>query len=131
MNPPWLNSDGDDDRDRWPAPKAVGAEPTEDPDDDEAFEWTGDTDVFDQGPAMPIRPSDDWLATLVAEALQCDPFVYGRRLEILVQNRVAILIGELSSADAKAAAGRRAWAVPGVQDVCNRLTITEPGTENR
>jgi osmotically-inducible protein OsmY len=41
----------------------------------------------------------------------------------MVQNGVIILIGELGSVDARAAAGSRAWQVPGVVDVCNRITV--------
>lgn len=130
MIPPWLNSEGDDDRDRWPAAKAFGTDPAENLDDDEAGEWIRDTDVFAERHATPTRPSDNWLAALIAKALQCDPCVHGRRLEILVQNQVAILIGELDSAEARAAAGRLAWTVPGVQDVCNRLTVTSAGAGN-
>ena len=130
MIPPWLNSDGDDDRDRRPVAKASGVDPAEGLDDDEAGEWVRDTDVFAEGQAMSAWPSDDGLASLVAEALQCDPHVYGRHLEILVQNRVAILIGELGSAESRAAAGRRAWTVPGVRDVCNLLKVADTAAGN-
>lgn len=92
MIPQWLNSDGDDDRERWPV-------------------------------SQPIHPPDDWLADRLSEALRRDPFVSGRRLEVLVQNQVAILLGELDSAEAREAARRRAWSIPGIQDVCNRLTV--------
>jgi len=52
-----------------------------------------------------------------------DPLVHGQGLEILVQNGVVILFGELGSAEAREAAGRRAWTVEGVVDVCNRSTV--------
>jgi osmotically-inducible protein OsmY len=67
--------------------------------------------------------ADDRLAGLAAEALAGNPLVHGRRLEILVQNGVIILTGELASADSRAAAGRTAWTVEGVMDVCNRVTV--------
>jgi osmotically-inducible protein OsmY len=73
---------------------------------------------------MSGRSADEWLAERTARALRTDPLVRGTRLEILVQNGVIILSGELSSAGAREAAGRRAWTVPGVVDVCNRLTVT-------
>jgi osmotically-inducible protein OsmY len=87
------------------------------PDDNEyAFEWLDEHWVA-------RRSADDWLAGEAAEALAKDPLVHGRRLEILVQNGVVILTGELASPQARAAAGRRAWSVEGVTDVCNRVTV--------
>lgn len=71
--------------------------------------------------------ADARLADRAAEALSGDPRVRGRHLEILVQNSVVILIGEVGSAEASEAARCRAWEVPGVADVCNRLTV--PGAE--
>lgn len=59
----------------------------------------------------------------VATALACDVTVRGRRLEVLVQNQVVILLGEVESEDVRLAAGVVAWAVPEVYDVCNRLTV--------
>jgi osmotically-inducible protein OsmY len=49
--------------------------------------------------------------------------VRGRRLEVVVQNRVVILLGEVESEEVRLAAGVVAWAVPEVYDVCNRLTV--------
>jgi osmotically-inducible protein OsmY len=76
------------------------------------------------------RISDALLAARIGDALRCDPLVHGRHLEVMVQNRVAILIGELGSIDARTAAARRTWTVPGVRDVCNRLTVAPPGRES-
>lgn len=73
-------------------------------------------------------PDDERLADRTAVALQADPLVNGRRLEVVVQNGVVILLGELDSAEACAAARRRVWRVPGVRDVCNRVGIT--GTDD-
>lgn len=120
MIPPWLDSDGTDDRDRWPDTRAFGAQP----DGDRGV----DGEAFATEPAAAICRPDDRLAAQLADVLRCDPLVHGRHLEILVQNRVAILLGELDSTEARTAAGRRAWTVPGVHDVCNRLTVTELGT---
>ena len=82
----------------------------------------GDDSVLDHG-WIAGRSGDEWLAERTAQALRTDPLVRGTRLEILVQNGVIILSGELSSSGAREAAGKRAWTVPGVVDVCNRLTV--------
>jgi osmotically-inducible protein OsmY len=99
--PHWLSSDGDDEE-----AAEIG------------FGWA------DESARVARRSADEWLVGRAAEALATDPHVHGRRLEIRVQNGVVILLGELSSADAREAAGRRAWTVDGVVDVCNRLTVT-------
>jgi BON domain len=75
-----------------------------------------------------VRLDDEHLATRTATALQEDPLVTGRRLEVLVQNGVVILLGELDSTEARAAARRRVWRVPGVRDLCNRIGIS--GTDD-
>jgi hypothetical protein len=72
-------------------------------------------------------PADVMLADRVAEALRRDRQVRGRRVEIVVQNRVIILIGDVDTAEASEAAGRCAWGVPGVFDVCNRLGVAGHG----
>ncbi|KUL22811.1 BON domain-containing protein [Actinoplanes awajinensis] len=69
------------------------------------------------------NPDDVMLADRVADALRRDRQVRGRHVEILVQNRVVILLGEVDTVRASIAAGRCVWAVPGVFDVCNRLRI--------
>nr|WP_221383139.1 BON domain-containing protein [Actinoplanes polyasparticus] len=63
--------------------------------------------------------ADDRLADLAAEELSSDPRIRGSRLEISVQNGVVILQGELESEDAREAARRRAWSLPGIRDVCD------------
>lgn len=68
--------------------------------------------------------ADEQLVDRAAQALRCDPRVYGRLLHIMVQNRVVILVGEVGSPEARTAAASRAWSVPGVYDVCNRLTVS-------
>jgi osmotically-inducible protein OsmY len=71
------------------------------------------------------RSADEWLVAMAAAALAGDPLIHGRHLEIMVQNGVVILLGELATAEARKAAARRAWAVDGVRDVCNRLTVAQ------
>ena len=76
-----------------------------------------------------IRPLDEVIEADirivdgVAAALAGDVTVRGRRLEVLVQNQVVILLGEVESQEVRQAAGVVAWAVPEVYDVCNRLTV--------
>ena len=75
---------------------------------------------------MDLFSGDELLVHLVAEGLVADSAVRGRHVDVTVQNGVVIMEGEVASAAAKAAAGRRAWSVPGVHDVSNRLVVT-PG----
>ncbi|XVV10109.1 BON domain-containing protein [Actinoplanes sp. CA-131856] len=71
--------------------------------------------------------ADETLADLTARALSADPKVCGHYLEIVVQNGVVILQGELDSDDAREAARQRAWTVPGVYDVCQMITTPQCG----
>jgi hypothetical protein len=121
-------SDDPDDQDVWSAAGASGPDLGESCPDDEVSEWIVGADGV--GQAVTARSSDDRLATQVAQALRCDPLVYGRHLEVMVQNRVTILIGELGSVGARAAAGRQAWTIPGIRDVCNRLAVTSAAAGN-
>jgi hypothetical protein len=68
--------------------------------------------------------ADEWLAQEVADALRRDPLVRGTYLEIIVQNRVVVLRGKMDSLEAREAAGRRIWTLPGVADVSNQLTVS-------
>jgi osmotically-inducible protein OsmY len=70
---------------------------------------------------------DELLLHLVAEALAGDPEIRGRHLDVTVQHGVVILEGVVSSLIAKSAAGRRAWTVAGIRDVCNCLVIPGAG----
>ena len=45
---------------------------------------------------------------------------------VTVQNGVVILEGYADTTRTRSAAGRRAWATPGVYDVCNLLAV-DPG----
>lgn len=68
-------------------------------------------------------PLDELLARRVAERFVQDPEIRSGHVVIAVQNRVAILQGRLDSPQARDAAGRQAWATPGIFDVCNRLAV--------
>jgi len=114
MFPDWLHSDS------WPEWNRRPGQPGGDPPDghDSRAERPGD-DVFGR---IGGQTADEWLAGRAAEALRMDPLVQETFLEVLVQNGVVILLGELGSAEAREAASRCVWRVSGVWDVCNRLT---------
>lgn len=78
--------------------------------------------------ASPGDPYDEDLVERVAAGVVADVAIRGRRLQITVQNGVVILEGCVESAAAREAAGRRAWATPGVHDVCNMLA-TDAGSD--
>jgi osmotically-inducible protein OsmY len=83
-----------------------------------------DDDFLDDG-----EDADEQLVDLAAQSLRGDPRVYGRYLHVMVQNSVVILVGEVGSLEARAAAVSRAWAVPGVYDVCNQLIVSTAGDD--
>lgn len=72
-------------------------------------------------------PTDELIAEVVAASVLGHPQIRGGYLEVEVQNRVVILLGEVTSADARTTIRRLAWAVPGVHDVCNRLRVAVTG----
>ena len=73
----------------------------------------------------PSQPGDDRrLARSVAMALLHEPDVGGGSIMVQAQNGVVILEGDVRAESGRAAAVRRAWAVPGVADVCNILAVT-------
>ncbi|WP_164842700.1 BON domain-containing protein [Actinoplanes solisilvae] len=74
-------------------------------------------------PAAEALEADLRIADRAAVALGCNARVRGRRLEVLVQNQVLILLGEVESDRVRMAAGAVAWTVPEVFDVCNQLTV--------
>ncbi|GIF01253.1 hypothetical protein Ari01nite_87170 [Paractinoplanes rishiriensis] len=67
--------------------------------------------------------ADELIADRLAVSIKQNPQVRGRYLEIHVQNGVVILLGEVDTADARTVARGLAWAVPGVSDVCNRISV--------
>lgn len=81
------------------------------PDGDDA----GDPEVHSDDPL------DELIARRVADRFLRDPQIRSGHVLVAVQNRVVILKGRVDSDDARSAAGRQAWATPGVYDVCNRL----------
>ncbi|MET0424249.1 MAG: BON domain-containing protein [Actinoplanes sp.] len=72
----------------------------------------GDTSVMDR-----------IICRRVAERLLAEPAVRTRVIEISVQNRVVVLEGEVSGADARKLAGEIVWGTRDVYDVSNRLTV--------
>jgi osmotically-inducible protein OsmY len=84
-------------------------------------------DGTSRGDERPVV-EDDILVDLVAGGLMAESSIRGRRVTVMVQNRVVILEGEVDSEASKKAAGRRAWSTPGVFDVCN-LLVAPPGAE--
>ncbi|WP_328474447.1 BON domain-containing protein [Actinoplanes sp. NBC_00393] len=71
--------------------------------------------------------TDDMIAELFAASVFGDPHIRGAYIRVQVQNRVVILLGEVASVQARKVMRQRAWEVPGVADVCNRLTVVPPG----
>ena len=72
------------------------------------------------------RPGhDDVIARLLVGGLLGDEAVHAGRLDILVQNGVAILDGSVPSDDVRYAILLRAWATPGVRDICDLLTVDD------
>ncbi|MEU4244675.1 BON domain-containing protein [Actinoplanes sp. NPDC026619] len=84
-----------------------------DREDEEAEEWDSDAGL----------DTNSWIADRTVMTLRADSRIHGRYVQILVQNRVVILLGEVGSAGARVAASQAAWTVPGVYDVCNRLAV--------
>jgi osmotically-inducible protein OsmY len=66
---------------------------------------------------------DELIAEIIAASVLSNPRIRGRYLHIQVQNRVAILTGEVTTADARTVLRSLAWATPGIRDVCNRVKV--------
>ncbi|WP_158647621.1 BON domain-containing protein [Actinoplanes sp. ATCC 53533] len=92
-------------------------------------EWRDAHGRWQRSPADPgaddflVDEVDEALVDRVAERLIAEAEIRGRLVRVMVQNSVVILEGSVDSADDKAAAGRLAWATPGVFDVCNLLIV--------
>ncbi|MFC0531714.1 BON domain-containing protein [Phytohabitans kaempferiae] len=88
--------------------------------------WPYPEDAFFHG-AQPGRPSgraeaDQRVAEGVMARLLGHDRTGDQRIEVDVQNRVAILSGSVDSLEVVIIAGDLAWRTPGIADVCNMLT---------
>ncbi|MFF5180292.1 BON domain-containing protein [Micromonospora sp. NPDC000316] len=77
---------------------------------------------FAAGPPEP-GSADRRLEALVAQRLSIDSTTRRQQISVAVQNRVVILSGLVSDANARQIAADLAWDVPGVFDVCNTLRL--------
>jgi hypothetical protein len=86
--------------------------------------------------AEPVRPdwiaeeaidAEEFLADHIADEMIRDPAIGSGQLTVQVQNGVVILQGHVDTPDTRSAAARRAWATPGVVDVCNMLIVNRVG----
>ncbi|MEV0902761.1 BON domain-containing protein [Actinoplanes sp. NPDC049802] len=73
--------------------------------------------------ALPAGGRDVELTCRVIERILGDPRLSGEFITVEVQNRVANLIGTVSSLYARVAAADLARSTPGVTDICNRLAL--------
>lgn len=87
--------------------------------------WYGDPGRHHLRPADEWSDGQEWLLRRVVAELTRDRRIQGGRVVVTVQNTVVVLEGEVVSAEAWTAAARAAWAVPGVSDVANRLTVRD------
>lgn len=79
--------------------------------------------------AQPSRPVecddvDQAIAEGVMARLLGHDVTGDQRIEVVVQNRVAILTGVVDSLEVVILAGDLAWRTPGIVDVCNALTVS-------
>jgi hypothetical protein len=70
-----------------------------------------------------VLDAENFLSHRVVDEVNQDPLVSGGQMVVTVQNGVVILEGYADTAETREAAVRRAWATPGVFDVCNMLTV--------
>jgi osmotically-inducible protein OsmY len=80
---------------------------------------------YDEELAAATPPGDGEIKSIVVDRLRENPYTEGHELRVDVKDGVVILLGEVSSARAKRAAGDDAWDTPGVTDVSNQLTVAE------
>jgi hypothetical protein len=74
-----------------------------------------------------VLAAENFLSHLVADEMNQDPELSGGQMVVTVQNGVVILEGYADTSETREAAVRRAWATPGVFDVCNMLTVDDAG----
>lgn len=87
--------------------------------------YAGEPGRHHRRPAGEWSDGQEWLLRRVVAELTRDRRIQGGRVVVTVQNTVVVLEGEVLSAEAWTAAGRAAWAVPGVTGVANRLTVRD------
>jgi hypothetical protein len=87
--------------------------------------WSGPDDdgVPTTWLAEEVVDAELFLARLVVDELVRDRQIRAGHVVVTVQNGVVILEGQVDDPQTQAAAARRAWAIPGVFDVSNRLTV--------
>ncbi|KAB1928198.1 BON domain-containing protein [Micromonospora noduli] len=71
------------------------------------------------------------LEALVAQRLSIDWTTRRQQITVAVQNRVVILAGVVSNANARQVAADLAYDVPGVFDICNTLRLSGPRRSHR
>ncbi len=76
---------------------------------------------YDDVPSAP--PSDREIKSQLVDRLRENQHTTDDDIRVDVEQRVAILTGEVSSVVAKRAAGDDAWDTPGVADVSNQLVV--------
>ncbi|GGK99857.1 BON domain-containing protein [Mangrovihabitans endophyticus] len=111
----WLNPEGYPDRSTWNRQD----EPAYD-----AYDELEPPSALRDRIAENWRDIDERLVDEVAAGLVDDVAVTGGQLHLCVQNGVVILDGTVQSESVRAAAVARAWATPGVMDVCDALVVT-------
>lgn len=72
---------------------------------------------------QPPTEADEDLADRVAARLRADLSPVGHSIVVEVQNRVVMLEGGVPDQAMRAQAHAVVWRVPGVADVCNRLSV--------
>jgi hypothetical protein len=77
---------------------------------------------------QPPTEADEDLADRVAARLRADLSPVGHAIVVEVQNRVVVLEGGVPDHAMRAQAHAIVWRVPGVHDVCNRLSAWSEDT---
>ena len=68
-------------------------------------------------------PSDREMKSVLVSRLHENPYTEDAQTRVDVADRTVVLLGDVTSPDAKYAAADDAWAVPGVVEVDNRLNV--------
>ncbi|MBG6105847.1 BON domain-containing protein [Micromonospora vinacea] len=83
--------------------------------------WFADTSDQPEPDCEDLR-----IEALVAQRLSIDWTTRRQHIIVTVQNRVVILAGVVSDANARQVAAELAYDVPGVFDICNTLRLSGP-----